>query len=370
MKRRLFSDHNVWKAVALTTVMSILTACGGQAKETTTAAETQKTTVVETKEAAETKEASGASTEEKTLKVGITAPTGSFQFDVLTKLDENLQETSGGKMKLEIAAGGVLGNTASHYSQMAQGTLDMFCTGFDTASALKNGSDFQVVTVPFLFDDLDHYKKFLQSDVLKSMLDEVEAPNGLKFAGVVSDQAPRALTTSNTPVHTVADVKNLKIRCPESPSIVGVWSAMGANPMIISGGDLFSALQSGQVDGQDNDMINSYSSSFSEVQKYYMPLDYIYSNLILWMSQKTYDGLSDEQRTIVEEAIAKTYEEMSDRVWNELYAKSEKGFTDEGVTIVEVDKSGFQEIAADYAVKQDGKQWKAGLYQSIRDLAK
>lgn len=364
MKKTWLLHQKFWTPAVLILAAGILAACGNSSGNSS---ETAPAQAAATQAAAET---AGAGTDEAlTLKIGITAPTGSFQFDVLTTLDENLQEVSGDSMKLEIAAGGVLGNTASHYSQMAQGTLDLFCTGFDTASALKNGTDFQVVMVPFLFDDLDHYKKFLGSEVLTEMLDSVEEVNGLKFAGVVSDQAPRALTTTNTPVRTVADVKNLKIRCPESPSIVGVWTALGANPMIVSGGELFSALQSGQVDGQDNDLINSYTSSFSEVQKYFMPLDYIYSDLIIWMSQKTYDKLSEEQRGFYEEAVEKTYEQMSDKVWNELYADCEQAFQDEGVTIVEVDKTGFLEVASKYAEEQDGTMWKEGLYQKIRDLA-
>lgn len=358
MKKRMITLRGMARAAAILTAVGMLTACGGSKEAATTAA-------------ADKKEAAGAQgADEVTLKIGLPAPTGSFQYDVLTLLGENLESVSEGKMKLDIAAGGVLGNTASHYSQMAQGTLDLFCTGFDTASALKEGKDFQVVTVPFLFDDLDHYKKFLESDVLKEMLAPVESANGLKFGGVISDQAPRALTTTNTPVKTVDDVKNLKIRCPESPAIVDVWTAMGANPMIVSGGELFSALQSGQVDGQDNDLINSYASSFSEVQKYFMPLDYIYSDLIVWMSQKTYDKLNDEQRADFDEAVSKTYEAMSDKVWNELYAADEKAFQEEGVTFVDVDKSGFQKVAEEYAAKQDGTLWKKGLYQQIRDLAK
>lgn len=306
--------------------------------------------------------------EELTLKLGITAPTGSFQFDVVQKLDENLQEVSGGSMKLDIQAGAVLGNTAAHYSQMNAGTLDLFQTAFDTASTMKESDDFQIVTVPFLFDDMDHYKKFLESDVLAEMIAAVEGPNGVRFAGISSDQAPRALTTTDKPVYTIDDVKNLKIRCPESPSIVAVWKALGANPMIVSGGELFSALQSGQVDGQDNDLINSYTSSFSEVQKYFMPLDYVYSDLVIWMSQKTYDKMTEEQRAFFDEAMDKTYEEMSSLVWDELYPKYEQAFQDEGVEMIDVDKSGFAAVAEEYAAEQDGKLWSEGLYQRIRDL--
>lgn len=346
---------NVLRITAILLSMGMLTACGssaassGSTTTSTASAETSSATL--------------------TLKVGLTAPTGSFQDEVLQALEENLQTTSDGTITLDIAAGSVLGNTASHYSQMAQGTLDLFCTGFDTTSALKDASDFNIVTVPFLFNDLDHYKKFLESDVLQQMVAKVEASNGIHYAGVISDQAPRALTTTNKPVYTVEDVNNLKLRCPESPALVEVWKAMGANPMIVSGGELFTALQSGQVDGQDNDLINSYTSSFAEVQDYFMPLDYVYSDLILWMSQATYDKMTEEQRADFDEAVSQTYTQMSDRVWNELYPESEAAFKEQGVTFIDVDKSGFQAVAEQYAQENDGKMWSEGLYQQIRDLA-
>ena len=356
MKKKIIS---LILAVCMTVCM---TACGGGGSQGSAQKEGDG------KETAETSEAGEAPAENLTLKLGITAPAGSFQHDVALKLDENLQEISGGTMKLDIQPGGVLGNTASHYSQMAQGTLDIFMTGFDTAGALKDASDFQVVTVPFLFDDLDHYKKFLASDTLQEMIGKVEAANGLHFGGIISDQAPRALTTANTPVEKVEDVKNLKIRCPESPAIVDVWTELGANPLIIGGGELFSALQSGQADGQDNDIINSYTSSFAEVQKYFIKLDYIYSDLLLWLSQKTWDKMTDEQKDFYTQAVEKTYEEMSDKVWNELYASCEQGFIDDGVTIIDPDKSGFLAVAEKYAAEKDGELWTAGLYEEIRNL--
>ena len=120
---------------------------------------------------------------------------------------------------------------------------------------LKEGTDFSVCVVPLLFEDLDHYHKFLESDILKEMVAKVEAANGLKYMGPISDQAPRSLTTTNTPVKVPADLKNMKIRTPESPAITKMLTAWGANPMVVSGGELFQALQTGMVDGQDNDCL-------------------------------------------------------------------------------------------------------------------
>lgn len=238
--------------VALTLAAMILTAgCGGKADTGASAAgSTGEPQTSASTQAVQQQD--GA----LVLKLGVPAPAGTVQPNTAELWADKLEAVSGGKMTIEVLAGGVLGNTAAHYSQMEQGTLDFFLTGFDTATVLKEGADFSVCVVPFLFEDLDHYHKFLESDILKEMVAKVEAANGLKYMGPISDQAPRSLTTTNTPVKVPADLKNMKIRTPESPAITKMLTAWGANPMVVSGGELFQALQTGMVDGQDLSLIH------------------------------------------------------------------------------------------------------------------
>jgi len=186
--------------------------------------------------------------------------------------------------------------------------------------------------------------------------------------GSLSRQMPRGLSTSNTPVHSVEDVKNLKIRTPEATAMTTIWSAWGANPTVISGGELYSALQSGLADGQDNDVINTSTSAMYEVQKYYMETNYIYQNLFLWASAKNMEALTDEQRGQIEEALAKTYEEMSAQL-DAMYAQEKQNMIDNGVEFVEVDLDSFRK-ATDAAIGQfDDKLYTKGLYEEIKALA-
>ncbi|WP_066453747.1 MULTISPECIES: TRAP transporter substrate-binding protein [Anaerotruncus] len=303
-----------------------------------------------------------------TLKMGSTSPVGTFHETIANTFAQKANEVSGGLITVNVNMGGVLGNTLSHYSQMAQGDLDFFMAALDTSSGLKEGGDMAVVLVPFLFDDETHYNKFLESDLLGGMVGKIESANGLKYLGALSRQMPRGLSTTNTPVRSVADVKNLKIRTPEATAMTTIWSAWGANPTIISGGEMYSALQSGLADGQDNDVINTSTSALYEIQKYYMELNYIYQNLFLWASAKTFGELSEQQQAWINEAVAATYAAM-DQELNSMYETEKQKMIDNGMEFIDADLDSFREATEAAVGEFEGTLYTAGLYDEIRALA-
>lgn len=303
-----------------------------------------------------------------TLKMGSTSPVGTFHETIANTFADKLNEISGGLVTVEVNMGGVLGNTLSHYSQMEQGDLDFFMAALDTSSGLKEGGDMAVVLVPFLFDDKDHYDKFLASDLLAGIIGKIESANGLVFLNSLSPQLPRGLSTTSVPVRTVEDVKNLKIRTPEATAMTTIWTAWGANPTIISGGEMYSALQSGLADGQDNDVINSSTSALYEIQDYYMELNYIYQNLFLWTSAKNFNALSEQQQTWVREAVAAAYAEL-DTVLETMYAQEKQTMIDNGVEFIEVDLDSFRAATAEAVGEFEGTLYSEGLYEQIRALA-
>lgn len=317
-----------------------------------------------------TENAQGAESAEKpiALKLGSTSPVGTFHETIANTFADTLKEVSDGMIMVDVVMGGTLGNTMSHYSQMEQGDLDFFMAALDTASGLKEGSDMAVVLVPFLFDDEVHYNKFLESDILNNMISKIENANGLKFMGSLSRQLPRGLSTTSVPVYSVADVNNLKIRTPEATAMTTIWSAWGANPVVISGGEVYSALQSGLADGQDNDVINTSTSAYYEIQKYYMELNYIYQNLFLWASAKNMDRLTEQQRTWVAEAVNQTYGTL-DLTVNNMYKEEKQKMIDNGVEFIDVDLDSFRNLTEESVGEFEGSLYSEGLYDQIRALA-
>ena len=302
------------------------------------------------------------------IKVGTTAPLTTHMYTNSVKFIEILKEISGGKMDGEVVGAGALGSSVEHYSQLAQGTLDMFPTGFDTATVLKNADDLFVTTVPYVFDDLDHYHKFAESDVLKEILEKIEEPNGVKYLGLMGDMFPRQLTTTNKAITTPADLKNVKMRTPESPAITAIWKAWGCNPMQVSASELYSALESGLCDGQDNDVVYSYNSSYYEIEKYDTELDYMQQALVVFFSQKTWDKMNDQQRAWVMEAIEKAEKFCTDEAMQE-YADCKAKAIEQGCTFVEFDKDAFKEAAVQVGYELDGTLFSEGLYDKVRALA-
>lgn len=309
-----------------------------------------------------------SSDETITLKLGSTSPVGTFHETIANTFAETVNKISGGKITIDVQMGGVLGNTLSHYSQMEQGDLDFFMAALDTASGLKEGADMAVVLVPFLFDDENHYTKFLDSSIIEEMVNKIEDANGLWFMGALSRQMPRGLSTTSTPVYSVSDVKNLKIRTPKATAMTTIWTAWGANPTVISGGELYSALQSGLVDGQDNDVINTATSAYYEIQDYYMELNYIYQNLFLWASAKNYDDLTVEQQEWIEQSVKETYTKLSEMLEN-MYTEQKQVMIDNGVEFIDVDLDYFRTATASAVGEFEGTLYTAGLYDQIRALA-
>ena len=304
----------------------------------------------------------------KTLKVGSTSPAGSSHQDALEYLQKKVQEISGGKLDMSIHMAGSLGNTAQEFAQLKEGTLDIFLCGFDTSAVLKEGSDFAVLCVPYVFDDMEHYEKFVASDLCKSMIEKVEEANGLHFYGLVAPSNPRTLSTTKKYISSVKDVDNMKIRVPETQAIYEMWKAWGANPVIISGGELYTSLESGLCDGQDNDVVSSYTSGFGEVLKYFTEIDYIQQSLVMWFSDISWNKLTEEEQGWLNQAIAETYEEYG-QVVRDSYASAKQALIDAGVEFCDVDVDSFKNAAAEAVKSMDGVLFTAGLYDQIRAMA-
>ena len=302
------------------------------------------------------------------LKIGTTAPPTTLVSQSAAMFGEKLKELSGGQMSIELCTSGTLGTTAQHYSQLEQGVLDMFVTAFDTETAMKDSKDFSVFVVPYAFDDNAHLRRFLETDRWNEMLSKVEKANRVKFMGLLGDLLPRGLSTTNKPVYTPADLKGLKIRTPESTAVVRVWSAWGASPIQTPGSEIYSSLESGLIDGQDNDVVGCTSTPLYEVQKYYMEINYIQQANVVWMSQNTWNKLTAEQREWVTEAIRQVDEAFSVDLFDKQYAEAKTFMQDYGVEFIDVDIEAFREATEKAVESFDGQLFSEGLYDYIRGI--
>lgn len=343
-----------------------LCACGQSTSQPAT--ETAKTEATKSENAKTEADSTKEEIQAIQLKLGTTGPApGDDVYVASTYFADAVEEISGGKITVEVIGSGALGTTAQHYAQLKEGSLDFFTTAFDTATTMVGGDDFAVVACPYLFRDIEHYQAFLESDLLSEMLAPVEQANNVVYLGPLGFRLPRGLNCT-FPVHKVDDVANLKIRTPDTASTLRVWEAMGANPMIISASELYTSLQSGICDAQENDYKTSYNNGWMEAAHYYMELDYIQQGNVLYISDSTWSTLNDQQKEWIQKALEKAHESFNKDTDKALADMKDKILADGYEFVEDVDIQGFRDKAAEAVETLDGTLWSEGLDEKIRAI--
>ena len=265
-----------------------------------------------------------------------TAPEGI----ALTAMAEEIKQRTGGKVEIKLHPGGALGGDREVIEGVQIGTVDM--TISSTSIFANFVPDVQVFDIPFLFRDFDHAQGVLDGPVGKEILAKFDARGfkGLGLGGI----GFRQLTNSRRVVSGVEDVKGLKIRTQENPIHLQVWRALGALPTPMAIPEVFTALQQGVVDGQENPIGAIINNKFGQVQKFLTLSNHAFTPVALVMSPKAYAMLTDDEKKIFGEAALKAMQLCKLEV-----AKVEKTGVDTlrqmGLQVVEkVDTAKFQEM--------------------------
>lgn len=275
------------------------------------------------------------------LKLGHTGAPNHHYQEVLTKFAEDVKEKSDGKLIISVFPSDQLGNQMESTEGTMLGTHDMVLT---SDMVLSNWvPEVGILNLPFLFRDNDHIKMFLESDAAKELSDLIENSGALCLS--YWDNGFRHVTNSKKPIEKVEDLSGLKIRVPEGEVYLKTFTALGATPTVISFGELYSALQLGTVDGQENPVAHVVTQKFYEVQKYISKTGHIHSLSPLLINKAKFESLPEEYRDILMES-AKEYAIVHiDRV-EELETEQWKEVEEAGMLINEVDKAPFIEAVS------------------------
>jgi TRAP-type C4-dicarboxylate transport system substrate-binding protein len=303
---------------------------------------------------------------ERVLKMAYVAPPpvwgpiADYYAKEVAKIEPALQIKSFG--------GGQLGPLPKNFADMKMGNLDMVLIDSGVLMLPKGGSHFSVIFAPYAFNSQAHLRKFIASDLFRSMLAKTEKEAGIKYIGWVGDRSPRLITTSDRKVVKPEDMKGLKLRVPMVKPISVVMEAWGASPTPLSASEMYMAMKQGVVDGQDNGFDAIYGAKYYEVQKYVSPINYIRSGLVVVASESVWKKLSDKEQKALIAALEPT-DKWASRRNDEIVAKSIKGVQEKGMIILEPDIEAFKRTAA-VAVKEklDGKVWPAGLYEKVKAM--
>ncbi len=274
-----------------------------------------------------------------TLKLGHIAGENDPWNTGAKKFAELVDQKTNGSVKIDIYPSSTLGNDRDLIEGMQLGSVDFALV----AGVLSNFyPSFSILELPYLFRDRDHMEKVLYGEVgekLKADLLTNAQVRGLAFW----ERTPRQLT-ANKAVKTPADLEGIKIRVPEIPASIAAWEAMGATPTPMAFSEVYSALQTGVIDAQENPLALIESTKLNEVQDYLINTKHVYGYVMLTMSDLTYSKLTPDQQKAIEEA-AKEATEFENTLVYEQEKEQLKKLTDGGMQVIDVDVTPFMEKA-------------------------
>ena len=247
------------------------------------------------------------------------------------KFADILKEKSDGKMKVMVFASGTLGGDAQVISSVQGGTVDMTLVTPGLLSGIEKG--FALYGLPFLFKNSAEVDAVLDGPVGQNLLTKLE-PHGLMGLGYW-DHGFRHVTNSKHPIQKVEDLKGLKLRLQQIPTAIESFKAMGVNVVPLSFTELYTAMETRTVDGQENPLAAIETSKFYEVQKYLSLTGHFYDPLVAIFSKRTWDKLNETERELVRSAAleAQAYER---KVSREMDVTSREALAKHGMQINEV----------------------------------
>ena len=214
------------------------------------------------------------------------------------KFAELVEEKSGGRMHIDVFANAQLASDRDCIEGMQMNTIQ---SGIMVSSALAGLTDeLLVFDLPFLFENSAQGQAVCDSDVGQQILGTLE-DIGIKGLGWM-EYGMRNITNSVRPIEKPEDLQGIKIRTMENPIHMAAFQVMGADPTPMAFGGLFTALQQGTIDAQENPLSVITSSRFNEVQDYLSMTEHVYSAAPLMVSKAAYDALPDDLKAIVDEA--------------------------------------------------------------------
>ncbi len=269
-------------------------------------------------------------------------------------------ERTNGRIKVEVYPGAQLGDEKTAIEQVQIGALAF--TRVSSAPMAQFVKKLNVFSLPYIFDSKEHMWAFLNGPMGTKMLDDL---SGSGFIGLAYyDGGARSFYTTK-PVKSVADLKGMKIRVMQNEASVQTMRAFGASATPMVYGQVFSALQTGVIDGAENNAPSYLTASHYQVAKYYILDGHQRIPEVLVMSKTVFDGLSKEDQALIKKAAAdsvKKQRELWDKFESEALAKVKAG----GSQVLEVkDPTPFQ-----YAVKpviEDARKDYGDVLKAIAD---
>lgn len=278
-----------------------------------------------------------------TLRIGHNTPVGSPTDLGVKRFAQLVGERSAGRIVVRDYPGGQIGNEQQMIEGLQIGSLDM--AGIIGATFGNVVPEYSVLGVLYVFRDADHMRKAMDGPVGQEMAASLQKKSGIRVIDGGWYYGTRQLTT-NKPIKTPADLAGLKIRVVPVPIFQASWGAVGATPTPVDFKELFTALQTNAVDGQENPLGTTKGGGIHLVNRHLSLTGHTVANVVIAMSGDLHRRLKPDQIELITTA-ARDAGAHND----EVTAKSEQSILEEfkaaGVTVTQPDKAAFREKVKD-----------------------
>ena len=337
-----------------------LTACGGSSSST--AASTASSVA-----ASAAGDATAAANDPKvTLVYAEVNPLDTIVGQTATHFKEKVEELTGGSVVIDVQASGVLGSENDVLDAILGGSTSIDISRISAFALTSYGCNkSKLLSIPFTFNNRAHFWNFANSDLAPEFLNEPQEL-GLPVRGLFYGEEGFRHFFTVKPVATIDDLKGMKLRVSNDPVMNGMVEGLGANPTVVAFGELYSALQTGVVDGAEQPIANYKSNAFPEVANNLILDGHTLGAVQAVITDNAWNKLTENQQAAIMEAAADTQAFNAD-----LSETAENKVLDElkssGCNVIDVpDKAPWQEACAKVISENTSDQ--AELYQQLLDM--
>lgn len=288
------------------------------------------------------------------------ASSGEAAYTGMEKFKELVEKGTNGELKVFLYPADQLGKTTEQFEQVQMGTIHMMSSGQPPMTEIE------YLSLPYLVKNLDNWKLILNSDIGKEWNQKCLSDYGVRILGLLP-RGPRVIS-ANKIINTMDDLEGMKIRSPERDYYVDTLVAMGAQPTTMSFGEVYTSLQTGVVDGQENPIETIVAAGFHEVQKCIAMTNHINKPAFVVINEEFFGGLTEEQREILIEAQAEA-EKLTQALMEQQQVELLKSIKDAGVTVTTPDLKPFIEATRKVRDVLGTKVWGEERYQKITEMA-
>lgn len=288
-----------------------------------------------------------------TLKFGHVGAPGSLFEATVNHYAACVGDKSGGSIEVQTFGSSQLGKDKELLQKLKLGQVDFALP----SSIMSSVSDvFGIFEMPYIIQDRDHMRRV--QDAMMDKFQSAAQDNGYYIVGL-AENGFRHVTNNVRPINVPADLEGIKLRTPNGAWRVKMFQQYGANPTPMAFSDVFTALQTGVIDGQENPYAQIASAKFQEVQKYLSITGHVYTPAYILMSDKQFSKHSDEVKQVLSDCATETqtftYEKAA-----QLETDLLQEIKDAGVEVNEADKAAFIEaskpIYEGFAAEVEGAQ--------------